>query len=58
MKRARIIYNPTAGRELFRKELPEVLEKFEKAGYETSAHATNGEGDATEAARIAVEQKT
>lgn len=57
MKRARIIYNPTAGRELFRKELPDVLEKLEKAGYETSAHATNGEGDATEAARIAVERK-
>lgn len=57
MKRARIIYNPTAGREQFRKELPDVLEKLEKAGYETSAHATNGEGDATEAARKAVERK-
>jgi diacylglycerol kinase (ATP) len=57
MKRARIIYNPTSGREAFKKELPAVLEKFEKAGYETSAHATTGEGDATEAARIAVERK-
>lgn len=57
MKRARIIYNPSAGRELFRKELPTVLERFERAGYETSAHATTGEGDATEAARIAVERK-
>ena len=57
MKRARIIYNPTAGREQFRKELPDVLDKLEKAGYETSAHATNGEGDATEAARKAVERK-
>src|SRR5699024_4344376 len=55
--RARIIYNPTAGRELFKKELPKVLERFEKAGYETSAHATSGEGDATIAARIAVERK-
>ncbi|MFP3421856.1 hypothetical protein R0K19_20990, partial [Bacillus sp. SIMBA_161] len=27
MKRARIIYNPTSGRELFRRHLPEVLEK-------------------------------
>ncbi|WP_309090124.1 diacylglycerol kinase [Domibacillus sp.] len=56
-KRARIIYNPTSGRELFRKHLPEALEKLERAGYETSAHATTGEGDATEAARIATERK-
>lgn len=57
LKRARIIYNPTAGREQFRKELPYVLEKLESAGYETSAHATAGEGDATRAAQIAVERK-
>jgi diacylglycerol kinase (ATP) len=55
MKRARIIYNPTSGRELFRKNLPEVLEKLEKAGYETSCHATTCEGDAVEAAKYAVE---
>ncbi|OMP68029.1 diacylglycerol kinase [Domibacillus epiphyticus] len=55
-KRARIIYNPTSGRELFRKHLPEALEKLERAGYETSAHATTGEGDATIAARTAVER--
>ncbi|MGK7379947.1 diacylglycerol kinase [Planococcus sp. 1R117A] len=57
MKRARIIYNPTSGRELFRKHLPEVLEKMEKAGYETSCHATTGEGDATVAASLAVNRK-
>ncbi|WP_096271557.1 diacylglycerol kinase [Paucisalibacillus globulus] len=57
MKRARIIYNPTSGREAFKKELPAVLEKLEKAGYEASAHATTGEGDAVKAARIAVERK-
>ena len=28
MKRARIIYNPTAGREAFRKHIGEVLEKL------------------------------
>ena len=54
MKRARIIYNPTSGRELFKKNLPEVLEALEIAGYETSCHATTGEGDATEAAKKAV----
>lgn len=56
MKRARIIYNPTAGREIFRKNIAEVLEKLEIAGYEASCHATTAEGDATDAARIAVER--
>ena len=56
MKRARIIYNPTSGRELFKKHLPEVLQKFEQAGYETSCHATTCEGDAIEAAKIAAER--
>ncbi|MDC3417506.1 diacylglycerol kinase [Aquibacillus salsiterrae] len=56
MKRARIIYNPTSGRELFKKELPEVLQRLEQAGYETSAHATKSAGDAIEAARAAVER--
>ncbi|MCM3639172.1 diacylglycerol kinase [Sporosarcina luteola] len=56
MKRARIIYNPTAGREIFRRHLAEVLEKLEVAGYETSVHATTAEGDATIAAKNAVER--
>ena len=57
MKRARIIYNPTSGRELFKKHIAEVLQKLEAAGYETSCHATTGMGDATKAARQAVERK-
>ena len=57
MKRARIIYNPTSGREAFKRELPAVLEKFEVAGYETSTHATTSEGDAINAAKTAVERK-
>lgn len=57
LKRARIIYNPTSGREIFRKELPKVLQRLEEAGYETSAHATRGEGDATYAAKVAVERQ-
>src|SRR5690606_11557835 len=57
MKRARIIYNPTSGREAFRKHLPDVLEKLERAGYETSCHATTGEGDATNAARHAIDRR-
>ena len=56
MKRARIIYNPTSGREVFRKHLPEVLEKLEVAGYEASCHATTCAGDATAAAKVAVER--
>ncbi|AWE08821.1 diacylglycerol kinase [Lysinibacillus sp. 2017] len=57
MKRARIIYNPTSGREAFKKQLPEVLEKLEIAGYEASCHATTGEGDATTAAIEAVRRE-
>src|SRR5699024_1039838 len=57
VKKARIIYNPTAGRETFRRDLPKVLERLELAGYETSAHATTGEGNATEAAKTAVERR-
>lgn len=57
MKRARIIYNPTSGREVFKKHLPEVLAKLEVAGYETSCHATTCAGDATTAAKDAVERK-
>jgi len=56
MQRARIIYNPTSGREAFKKHLPDVLQKFEQAGYETSCHATTCEGDAIEAARKAAER--
>ncbi|WP_108671815.1 diacylglycerol kinase [Peribacillus acanthi] len=57
MKRARLIYNPTSGREAIRKHLPDVLAKLEAAGYEASCHATTCEGDATKAARIAIERK-
>lgn len=57
MKRARIIYNPTSGREVFKKELATVLARFEVAGYETSAHATTSEGDAIRAAKLAVERQ-
>lgn len=57
MKRARIIYNPTSGREAIKRELPTVLERLEIAGYEASAHATTCEGDAIEAAKIAVERR-
>lgn len=53
MQRARIIYNPTSGRELFKRHIPEVLMKLEAAGYETSCHATKGPGDATLAASLA-----
>ena len=56
MKRARLIYNPTSGREAIKKSLPAVLDKLERAGYEASAHATTGAGDATNAAKIAIER--
>lgn len=38
--RARIIYNPTAGREQVKKQLPDIMQILEDAGYETSAFQT------------------
>jgi diacylglycerol kinase (ATP) len=40
MKRARVIYNPTSGKELVKKSLADILDVLEKAGYEASAFAT------------------
>lgn len=50
VKRARLIYNPTSGREEMRRRLPDVLQRLEGYGFETSTHATIGEGDAALAA--------
>lgn len=55
MKTARIIYNPTAGREVFEQQLPQILERLERAGYIASAHRTTGIGDAIVAAKRACE---
>lgn len=41
--RARIIYNPTAGREILTKNMLDILRILEKAGYETSTYATTPE---------------
>lgn len=57
LKRARIIYNPTSGREIFKRSLADVLMRLEKAGYEASCHATTEEGDAIAAAKIAVDRE-
>ncbi|WP_127588607.1 diacylglycerol kinase [Paenibacillus koleovorans] len=55
-KRARLIYNPTSGREEMKKKLHDILHRLERGGLETSTHATSGEGDATLAAAEAVER--
>ncbi|GEN46195.1 diacylglycerol kinase [Alkalibacillus haloalkaliphilus] len=57
MKNARVIYNPTSGREAMKKALPDVLIRLEEAGYEASAHATTGEGCAADAAALACERQ-
>ncbi|PYZ92264.1 diacylglycerol kinase [Salipaludibacillus keqinensis] len=56
MKKARLIYNPSSGREHVKKHLPYILEKLELAGYETSAHATTGKDSAKNAASLACER--
>lgn len=54
-KRARIIYNPVAGREAMHDDLADILSIYEQAGYETSAYATTPEPDSAknEATRAA-----
>ncbi|WP_412988413.1 diacylglycerol kinase [Pediococcus siamensis] len=39
-KRARVIYNPTSGREVLKQNMIDILNVFEEAGFETSAYAT------------------
>lgn len=56
MKRARLIYNPTSGREEMKRRLPDILQRLEQGGIETSCHATTGEGDAITAASDAVDR--
>ena len=56
MKRARVIYNPTSGKELMRKNLPDILDVLEQAGFEASAFATTAEPEsAKKEARRAAE---
>jgi diacylglycerol kinase (ATP) len=55
-KRARLIYNPSSGREEIKRKLSDILQRLERGGLETSTHATTGEGDATLAAAQAVER--
>ncbi|MFS1514201.1 diacylglycerol kinase [Chengkuizengella sp. SCS-71B] len=57
VKRARLIYNPSSGREEMKKRLPEVLKKLESGGFETSTHETKGQGDASRAAEEAVKRE-
>lgn len=43
LKRARLIYNPTSGREAIELDLAKIMQVYEEAGYETSAFATTTE---------------
>ena len=56
MRNARLIYNPTSGREEMKRRLADILHRLDSAGIETSCHATTGEGDATREAADAVER--
>ncbi|WP_163653703.1 diacylglycerol kinase [Listeria sp. PSOL-1] len=56
-KQARVIYNPTSGREIIKRNLADVLNILENAGYTASAHATTPEaGDAKREAELAVSE--
>ncbi|WP_025729958.1 diacylglycerol kinase [Atopobacter phocae] len=43
MKRARVIYNPTSGREVLKNQMIDILNILEDAGYEASAYRTTPE---------------
>lgn len=56
MKRARIIYNPSSGREMVKRDMLDILNVYEQAGYETSTFATtpapmSAQNEATRAAK-------
>ena len=57
MKKARVIYNPTSGKELVKKNLADILNVLEDSGYEASAFATTPEQDSAknEARRAALQ---
>lgn len=55
-KKARLIYNPSAGREEVKKNICRILEYLEELGYETSTFMTKGKKDAlNEAKRVSEE---
>ena len=43
IKKARLIYNPTSGQEIIKKNIAEVLDVLEYVGYETCAYQTTPE---------------
>lgn len=47
-RRARLIYNPTSGQELMKKNVADVLDKLESYGYEASAFQTTAESKSAE----------
>lgn len=57
MKKARVIYNPSSGKEEGKKRLPEILETLEGMGYESSAFATKGKWDARDEAKRCSEKR-
>ena len=49
MKKLLFIINPFSGQKKANKHLPEIIQIFNQAGYETVVHVTSGRGDATQA---------
>ncbi|MCR8846448.1 diacylglycerol kinase [Paenibacillus sp. SC116] len=55
VKRARLIYNPTSGREEGKRRLADILQRLDAGGIETTTRATEGEGDAISSAGEAID---
>lgn len=56
MKKARVIYNPSSGKEMGRKRLADILITLERAGYEASAFGTQKKEDGTKEAERACQK--
>lgn len=57
MKRAYLIYNPTSGRERIKHQLPYIIKRLQKAGYDVTPHETTGPNSAKEAASRACHEQ-
>lgn len=54
--KAKIIYNPTSGRELFQFKLSNLVVRLSKEGYRVETYPTKAVGDATIAASVACDE--
>lgn len=55
--KARLIYNPTSGQEIMKKNVAEVLNILESYGYETSAFQTTPEENSAKMKQLELQKQ-